>query len=445
VSDPALRAPPPHPEEEHPGLRTHPSKLFVEVTTRCNLRCAMCVKEARGQRITEGDMSAQLFARLAPALPRLDALVLNGIGEPLLRRDLERLVGWARATMRDDAWIGFQTNGQLLDRARAHALASAGVDRICLSADALSPDLFRAVRGGGSPAAVEQAALALHEASRGRARELAVGVEFVAMRDNLRHLPDVVRWAARRHVRFVIVTHMLPYSRDMTRAAAFEPSTDRAAQLFRTWKARAAADGVALEGYFRVFLKVYRTPAEQRVVDYVKRMVDDAWAQGVSLHVGRLLVSDDAILREVEDAFAGAAEVARAEGLELRLPAVAPAHVRRCEFVEDGSAFVSWDGDVHPCYFLWHRYSCHLGGVVKRVEPRSFGNVADQDILAIWNATEARAFREAVLRYDFPFCYDCNHSLCDHVQGEEFTQDCHLGTVPCSACLWCTGVFSCLR
>jgi putative metalloenzyme radical SAM/SPASM domain maturase len=443
VSDAALRASPSRPEER-PGLRAHPSKLFVEVTTRCNMRCAMCVKEARGQRIAEGDMSAELFARLAPALPGLDALVLNGIGEPLLHRDLEGFVARARGSMQDDAWIGFQTNGQLLDRARAHALASAGVDRICLSADALSPDLFRAVRRGGSPAAVERAALALHEASRG-ARGIAVGIEFVAMRDNLRQLPDLVRWAARRHVRFLIVTHMLPYSKDMTAAAAFDPSTDRAAQLFRTWKARAAADGVALEGYFRVFLKVYRTPAEQRVVEYVKQMVDDAWAQGVSLHVGRLLVSDDAILREVEDAFAAAEEVARGEGIDLRLPAVAPTHVRRCEFVEDGSAFVSWDGDVHPCYFLWHRYRCYVGGVEKRVEPRSFGNVADQDILAIWNAADARAFRDGVLRYDFPFCYDCNHSLCDYVQGEQFTQDCHLGTVPCSACLWCTGVFSCLR
>jgi hypothetical protein len=50
-----------------------------------------------------------------------------------------------------------------------------------------------------------------------------------------------------------------------------------------------------------------------------------------------------------------------------------------------------------------------------------------------------------VLRYDFPFCYDCNHALCDYVQDGDFTQDCHLNTVPCAACLWCTGVFQCLQ
>jgi len=77
--------------------RAHPSKLFVEVTTRCNLRCAMCVKYAPGQGLVEGDMAEQTFERLAPAFPHLEALVLNGIGEPLLHRGLERFIERAKA------------------------------------------------------------------------------------------------------------------------------------------------------------------------------------------------------------------------------------------------------------------------------------------------------------------------------------------------------------
>ena len=68
----------------HPALSPFPSKLFVEVTTRCNLHCAMCVKGAPGQGIAEGDMSGATFARLTPTFSRLDALILNGVGEPLL-------------------------------------------------------------------------------------------------------------------------------------------------------------------------------------------------------------------------------------------------------------------------------------------------------------------------------------------------------------------------
>ena len=76
------------PEALTPQRRAYPSKLFVEVTTRCNLRCAMCVKQAPGQALVEGDMSGEVFGRLAPAFPHLEALVLNGIGEPTLHRGL---------------------------------------------------------------------------------------------------------------------------------------------------------------------------------------------------------------------------------------------------------------------------------------------------------------------------------------------------------------------
>ena len=52
--------------------RAHPSKLFVEVTTRCNLRCAMCVKYAPGQGLVEGDMTEETFERLSPAFHALN-------------------------------------------------------------------------------------------------------------------------------------------------------------------------------------------------------------------------------------------------------------------------------------------------------------------------------------------------------------------------------------
>jgi len=429
----------------HPALRPRPSKLFVEVTTRCNLHCSMCVKEARGQRIAEGDLSRETFARLVPAFPKLDALVLNGIGEPLLHRDLERFVELAKRDMPSSGWVGFQTNAQLLGPRRARSLAAAGVDRICMSADAVSPDVFSAVRKGGRQQAVEAAAAAMHAAAQESGRAIALGIEFVAMRDNLDQLPELVRWAARNHIRFVIVTHMLPYGKEMSDAVAFDSSTDAAMRLFRDWQARASSDGVDVRSYFKVFLKFRPSPDEQRVIDYVRRMIADAAAQGISLNLGKLLGADESVIRRVTAAFAEAAEIARQEGIDLRLPATAPTRARRCEFVESGGTFVSWDGDVHPCYFLWHRYSCHVAGVVKHVKPRSFGNLAEQDILALWNGREARSFREGVLEYDFPFCYDCNHALCDHVQDEDFTQDCHLGTVPCAACLWCTGVFQCLQ
>jgi putative metalloenzyme radical SAM/SPASM domain maturase len=405
----------------------------------------MCVKESSGQGIREGHMSEETYARLAPAFPTLDALVLNGIGEPLLHPGLERFVEAGRRAMPESGWIGFQTNGQLLGPRRAQALADAGVDRICISADAVSPELFRALRRGGRQDAIEAAAASLQDAARRRGRPLALGVEFVAMRDNLAQLPDLVRWAARNRFGFVIVTHMLPYAPETRHSAAFDTSTDAALALFERWRARAAADGVDLARYFEVFMRFRPSPADQRVVSYVKDLVADASAHGLTLSVERLLRADGELRRRVQEVFAEAAELARAEGITLTLPAVAPTRARRCEFVEGGGAFVSWDGGVHPCYFLWHGYTSHAGGVVKHVLPRSWGNVADRELLALWSEGPARSFREEVLRYEFPFCYDCSVALCDYAQAGDSSEDCHVGAVPCGACLWCTGVFQCLQ
>jgi putative metalloenzyme radical SAM/SPASM domain maturase len=425
--------------------RAQPSKLFVEVTTRCNLRCAMCVKYAPGQGLVEGDMTAETFERLAPAFPHLEALVLNGIGEPLLHRGLERFIERAKADMPADAWVGFQTNGQLIGPRRAEALVAAGVDRIAISADAVSPDRLRAIHGGARLAPIEAAADRLHASAAARGRRLSLGLEFVAMRDNLDQLPLLVRWAARHRFEFIIVSHLLAYDPSMADLAAFSPTSDRALAVYREWRARADAGGIDLRRYLESRNRFAPPEEDERAIRLVQAMVADAKAQGLSLRVDDLLRFDEARLGATEAAFGEAGALAADLGVELRLPTTVPTQVRRCEFVEEGSAFVSWDGDLHPCYFLWHPFSCHLAGVAKTVRPVRFGNVADVGILETWNGQPWRTFRGDVTRYDFPFCYDCNLAMCDYMADGDFEQDCHLTTVPCAACLWCTGPFQCLR
>ena len=122
-----------------PADLDHPTKLFVETTTRCNLGCPMCVKQTTGCEMHEGDMSPETFAALAPAFPHLDALILNGIGEPLLNPHLETFIRTAKSLMPATGWVGFQSNGLLLTNLKAVALVDAGLDRICLSMDAVSP------------------------------------------------------------------------------------------------------------------------------------------------------------------------------------------------------------------------------------------------------------------------------------------------------------------
>ena len=421
-----------------------PSKLFVEVTTKCNLSCGMCVKQNSEGGIREGSMSGEIFDALAPAFPHLEALILNGIGESLLHPQLEAFIRKAKALMPDGSWVGFQTNGMLLNGRRAGSLVDAGLDRICLSMDAVSPANFRSIRNGGEVGGVEAALSAMGRAWKGR-QGFRVGIEFVLMRDNVRELPEVLRWAGRRGAAFVLVTQLMPYNKLLVPQAAYDTNTAEAIAVFSHWEKRAKREGVDIRCYFDIFMKFSKTHEEEKICSLVEQMKDDANSRGIALHMERLILRDEEWFSGVEKVFDEARRVAEGEGIELTLPGSTPRNSRKCEFVESDGAFVSWDGDVHPCYFLWHRYHCHVGGLEKQVRPWAFGSLKEKDILDIWNDPLYRDFRQNVRRYEFPFCFDCSFTLCDYVQGEEFEQDCHMQSVPCGACLWCTGLFKCLQ
>lgn len=422
-----------------------PSKLFVETTTRCNLGCIMCVKQTCDHAIVDGDMSLATFAALEPAFHGLKALVLNGVGEPLLNQNLEVFIRKAKSSMPKDSWIGFQSNGKLLDEARALSLLEAGLDRICISIDSISHDNFRRVRDGGELDDIHDAFSALTSAKLRTGRgDFKIGVEFVAMEGNLHELPEALAWAARRGASFALVTHVLPYDARHAVEAVYGHCTVEALALFDKWKAEAEREGLDIYRYFEISMKYSKTPLDLRLMALVDAMKAEAEASDISLNLKKLLSHDHRQSAEVAGVFAAARAVAEEFGMELKLPEVLLKEKRSCTFIEDGGAFVAWDGSISPCYFLWHQYTCFASGWTQQVQPKVFGNVNQRDILDIWNEPGFRAFRSGATAYDYAHCASCSLAPCDYVQTGNFEQDCHIREVPCGACLWCAGIFQCM-
>lgn len=132
--------------------------LRISVTDRCNFRCPYCMpKEVFGPHFTflhrEDLLSFEELARLARIFVHHGAekVRLTG-GEPLLRRDLERLVEQLAAIegLQD---IALTTNGSLLTREKARALKDAGLKRITISLDSLDDAVFRAMNDVDFPVA----------------------------------------------------------------------------------------------------------------------------------------------------------------------------------------------------------------------------------------------------------------------------------------------------
>jgi len=118
--------------------------LRVSVTDRCNLRCVYCMPEGG---IAWFDKSAILtfeeIVRVVGLLTRhgVREVRLTG-GEPLLRRELPRLVGMLRALPGIEE-LALTTNGLLLHEL-AGPLIEAGVTRFNVHLDSLDPEHYRA-------------------------------------------------------------------------------------------------------------------------------------------------------------------------------------------------------------------------------------------------------------------------------------------------------------
>ena len=123
--------------------------LRISVTDRCDFRCVYCMpKEVFGRDFQFLRRSELLTFEEIARVVRIGAglgvrkLRLTG-GEPLMRRDLERLVEMLAGIDGIDD-IAMTTNGSLLPR-KARILADAGLRRVTVSLDSLDDAVFGAV------------------------------------------------------------------------------------------------------------------------------------------------------------------------------------------------------------------------------------------------------------------------------------------------------------
>jgi len=175
--------------------------LRVSVTDRCNLRCAYCMPEEEYAWLPRGDLlTFEEIQRVVGVFLGLGAerVRLTG-GEPLLRRELDRLVALLASDPRllD---LSLTTNGVLLE-SLARPLREAGLQRLTVSLDTLRPDrheqLTRQANHGRVIAGIRAAAGAAYR---------RVKINTVALRGvNDDELADLLEFARQQgaEIRFI--------------------------------------------------------------------------------------------------------------------------------------------------------------------------------------------------------------------------------------------------
>ena len=137
-------------DEREGDLIFHPRlpdvrRLYIEPTTRCNLHCRTCIRNAWGE--SEALMSMATFHRLLEGLddlPELNRVVFTGFGEPLAHPNILEMI---RAFRDRNRSVTLGSNGLLLDEKMVRELIKLGVDRLVISVDGVKPETYANVRG----------------------------------------------------------------------------------------------------------------------------------------------------------------------------------------------------------------------------------------------------------------------------------------------------------
>ena len=144
--------------------------LRLSVTDRCNLRCTYCMAEDMTFLPKQQILSLEELRDTAAAFVDLGVrkIRLTG-GEPLIRRDILKLVG-SLASLPGLDELAITSNGVMLP-SMAQPLKDAGLSRINISIDSLKPERFKALTRVGN----------LHEVLAGIKAAAAVGFKRIKL------------------------------------------------------------------------------------------------------------------------------------------------------------------------------------------------------------------------------------------------------------------------
>ena len=186
--------------------------LRVSVTEKCSLRCTYCMPEAGLPSIPRDNL-------LSPAeIARLVGIGVRDLGitdvrftggEPLMRADLEQIIGLSREVSTSSTSLSMTTNGIGLDK-RIDGLVAAGLTRLNISLDTVDRDHFaRLTRRDRLPSV-----FAGIEAAK-RAGIAPLKINAVLMRDTLAGAADLLEWSLANGARLRFIEQM-PLDADET-------------------------------------------------------------------------------------------------------------------------------------------------------------------------------------------------------------------------------------
>lgn len=122
-------------------------QINIPLTDRCNLKCTMCPRQ-NTKDLIEADMPDDALQSLLVSGRELSGILLQGLGEPLLYKNIFNVIKQLKSEMSKDSEVGLTTNATMLDEDTGMKLLDSGLDFLYFSVDAATKPTYEAIRIG---------------------------------------------------------------------------------------------------------------------------------------------------------------------------------------------------------------------------------------------------------------------------------------------------------
>lgn len=188
-------------------------KLYIEVTTSCNLNCLTCIRHSWTD--PHSHMKPETFQKIMDSLdglPNLERVIFTSFGEPLMNRNLLSMIAEVR---KRDLAVTLGSNGVMLKEKVLRELFRLGIDQLVVSIDGGKPETYEGVRGTQLAIIIENVKKFNEIKKEMGAFKPSLGIEFVAMQSNQSELREVLELASELNASRLVVSHVLPYTKEM--------------------------------------------------------------------------------------------------------------------------------------------------------------------------------------------------------------------------------------
>ena len=129
-----------------------PFSLFIDVCNACNFRCKFCAIQTNEMKnFKKQVMSWNLYKKIIDDVTQfpnpLKMLRLTANGEPLINKDLPKMIKYAKKIREVSEHIEIVSNASLLSHELSDALIDAGLDRIRISIEAIDANGYEEICG----------------------------------------------------------------------------------------------------------------------------------------------------------------------------------------------------------------------------------------------------------------------------------------------------------